>query len=155
MIRQSWREWTLLCWTIIQFTAALSLQITSKVQIYKISWNSKLNVKKFHGDWSQIQNQPPDSRLPPIVDSARPYHRRHHSIVCISCYQSRNRQNIILVFPHRTAHSYSQAWRTLATMFGVDACSPQVKTISSRSILILSSCLHKSSKWSLPCRFSD
>jgi hypothetical protein len=44
------------------------------------------------------QNRPPDSRLPPSADSARPHHRRHHSLVYISCYQSRHRQTLISNF---------------------------------------------------------
>jgi hypothetical protein len=30
----------------------------------------------------------------------RPHHRRHHSLVCTSCYQSRHSQNLITIFPH-------------------------------------------------------
>jgi hypothetical protein len=48
------------------------------------------------------QNRPPDSRLQPSTDSARSHHRRHNSLVCISCYQGRHRQNSISIFPHRT-----------------------------------------------------
>jgi hypothetical protein len=48
------------------------------------------------------QTRPPDSRLLPNADSARPHHRRHHNLVSISCYQSHHRQNLISIFPHCT-----------------------------------------------------
>jgi hypothetical protein len=41
---------------------------------------------------ASVQNWPPN------VDSATP----HHSHVCTSCYQSRHRQKLISIFPHRT-----------------------------------------------------
>jgi hypothetical protein len=43
-----------------------------------------------------------------------PLCERHHSLVYISCYQSRHRQNLIFFCITRTAHSSSQAWRTMA-----------------------------------------
>jgi hypothetical protein len=43
MTRQSWREWTFLCWTVIQFIAALSFRIELKLQYLYIFY--KLNVK--------------------------------------------------------------------------------------------------------------
>jgi hypothetical protein len=39
----------------------------------------------------------------------------NHSLLYITCYQSRHRQNIISIFPNvQMGHSYNQAWRTLA-----------------------------------------
>jgi hypothetical protein len=48
------------------------------------------------------QTRPPDSRLPPNTDSAKPHHWYHHRLNCISCYQSRHRQNLISIFSHGT-----------------------------------------------------
>jgi hypothetical protein len=45
------------------------------------------------------------------ADSARPHHRRHHGFVCISCYQSRHRQNFNF-FPHRTNGTLTQSRMT-------------------------------------------
>lgn len=67
MTLHSWRKYTILCWTVTQFTAALSLKIAFKY-IYKFTLQSKLNVKQFHGAGSQInpilhiKSRPPDSR---------------------------------------------------------------------------------------------
>jgi hypothetical protein len=44
------------------------------------------------------QNRPSVCRLLPHVGYTRPHHRRHHSLVCISCYRSRCRQNLISFF---------------------------------------------------------
>jgi hypothetical protein len=37
----------------------------------------------------------PDSRLTPNADSARPHHRRHHSMVCVAWHQSCHLQNLV------------------------------------------------------------
>jgi hypothetical protein len=62
-----------------------------------------------------------DSRLPTNADSARP----HHSLGCIYCYRIRHRQNKSLISfcfrIARTAHSSSQAWRTLAVILILDS----------------------------------
>jgi hypothetical protein len=44
------------------------------------------------------QNRPPESRLPPTIDSLMLQHRRHHICVCIS-YESRHRHNLISILP--------------------------------------------------------
>jgi hypothetical protein len=58
--------------------------------------------KHLHGDWSQITatrtNTKPTAWLPPNAESARHHHRRHYSLVCIFCYQSRHCQNLISMF---------------------------------------------------------
>jgi hypothetical protein len=53
----------------------------------------------------------PDSSLPPNADSALSHHRRYHSLVYMSFYQSRPRQNVISVFFSiaEAVHSYSQS----------------------------------------------
>jgi hypothetical protein len=48
------------------------------------------------------ENRPRDYRLPPNADSARSEKRRHRSLICISCCQSRHHQNFKLFFLHRT-----------------------------------------------------
>jgi hypothetical protein len=46
------------------------------------------------------QNRPPDSKLPPNAYSVKFHHRRQNSLVRVSCYQSRHRQNLILISSH-------------------------------------------------------
>jgi hypothetical protein len=55
------------------------------------------------------RNRPPDSSLPPNADSATPHHRRHHSPVYTSRYQSPLLEisfNFFCIVS--TAHTYSQ-----------------------------------------------
>jgi hypothetical protein len=98
------------------------LQIALKVHL----WNSFMKQIDFRASKARFlsnettQNRPPNSRLPPNAYFARPHHRRHHNRVYISCYQSRHRQKFLFGHIARAAHSYSQAWRTLAAMWGVD-----------------------------------
>jgi hypothetical protein len=66
------------------------------------------------------QNRPPDSRLLSNANSARPYHRRHHRLARIYCYQSSRNQDFNFSRFARTAHFYSQAWRTLVRIFRAD-----------------------------------
>jgi hypothetical protein len=61
---------------------------------------------------ARTQYRPPDSRLPPNVDFARPHHRHHHSLVCISCHHSRHRHYVI------SFSSASHNWRTRVTDIG-------------------------------------
>jgi hypothetical protein len=113
-----------LCWIVIQFIAALSLQI-AEYKIYKFFYKKNKMWKHLHGDWSQIPAKRTNTKPTAWLQiPARPHHRRHHSLICISCYQSRHRQNLISIsFSRitRTAHSYSQAWRTSAIILGVKA----------------------------------
>jgi hypothetical protein len=97
-------------------------------QFIKMSLWTKLDVKtssrRLKQDSCQntpTQNRPPDSGLPPNADSARPHHRRHRSFVCISCYQSRHRENLISTFPASYERRTRQAWRTPAVLLGTDA----------------------------------
>jgi hypothetical protein len=65
----------------------------------------KLSSRRLKPDTSQkdrgwTNSLTPYSRFPPNTDSAKPRHRRRHSLVCISCYQSHLRQNLIF-FPRR------------------------------------------------------
>jgi len=46
---------------------------------------------------SPAQKRPPDSSPSPSADSASHHYRGHHSLVCIYCYHSRHRQNLISV----------------------------------------------------------
>jgi hypothetical protein len=127
MTRQSWREWTPLvldsdaiyC-NIIFANRIASTFITFLYEVNKM-------CKHLHGDWSQTHQHKtdrltPDSRLSPNAASSRLRHRCHNSLVWISCNQSRHRQNLISIFflTARTAHSYSQTWRTLSIILGVD-----------------------------------
>jgi hypothetical protein len=77
-----------------------------------------------------------DSRQQPNVDSIRPNRKHHYSLVCTFCYQSRNLQNWFqFFFIALKALSYSQAWRTLAIIFGIDGLAlytGYVKRCSSR-----------------------
>lgn len=50
------------------------------------------------------QIRPPDSRLPSDADSARPHHRRHHTLVYVPCCQSRYRQNWRTCTVNRDGH---------------------------------------------------
>jgi hypothetical protein len=63
------------------------------------------------------QNRPPDSRLPPNADSARPHHRLHHGLICISSYQSRHRQNLISIFSASHERRTSTVKRDGHTLF--------------------------------------
>jgi hypothetical protein len=119
----------LLCWTVIQFAAALLYKSRWKHKIYKK--NLKVNIfwRQLDGDWSQkpakrtYKKRPSDFRLPSNASSARHHHRRHNIIVCISCCQSRHHKNLISFFLiARTAHSSSQAWRTLVIILRADYC---------------------------------
>jgi hypothetical protein len=71
--------------------------------------------KHLYGDWGNIpakrtkQSQPSDFRLPSNADSVRPHHRRHLSLVCISYCQSRQRQNSISIFLHRSNRTLVQS----------------------------------------------
>jgi hypothetical protein len=51
----------------------------------------------------------PDAKSPHNANSGRPHHRRHNSVIYISCYQSRHRQNLCLMFPHRTNDTIVQS----------------------------------------------
>lgn len=100
-----------------QHTATLSSQVALwKYTFYKIMLWSKLNVKTCSRRLSPYllpnarrKNLPPDSILPPNADSARSHQRRHRSLICISCYKSRYRQNLISNFPERTNGAFVQS----------------------------------------------
>jgi hypothetical protein len=87
---------------VIKFIGALSLQIALKAQnLPNFFINSIRN--HLHSDWSQIpskrtKTKPLDSKIQPNAVSARFQHRCHHSLIRISCYQSRHFQNLISVF---------------------------------------------------------
>jgi hypothetical protein len=44
----------------------------------------------------KIDRQTPDSRQTQTPPD--PHHKRHHTLIYISCYQSRHRQNLISIF---------------------------------------------------------
>jgi hypothetical protein len=99
----SWRELNLMRWTTMHFTAAVSLQFELKYRMYKNLFNQNKYGNIFTVNEvrcvqnTSTQSRPPNSRLSPNADSARAHHRRHHSLVCISRYQSRHCQNLILI----------------------------------------------------------
>jgi hypothetical protein len=61
-----------------------------------------LSVWPVKVDGNETHNRPPDCRPHQTETPPDPCHRRHHSLVYISCHQSRHRQSLISVFPHRT-----------------------------------------------------
>jgi hypothetical protein len=73
-----------LCSAVTQFIAALPLKIANKIYFL-----SKLNVKtpsrQLEPDSCQIRQHKPN----------RPIRESHQSLIYISCYQSRQRQNLI------------------------------------------------------------
>jgi hypothetical protein len=92
--RQTWREWTF--FVLNSFSVYRSVVFANKVNQYENIFTA--TEARFLPN-APTQNRPPDSRLPPNADSTRPHRRSYHSLVCISCYQSRHRQNLITAFP--------------------------------------------------------
>jgi hypothetical protein len=66
-----------LCWTIIQFIAALSLQIALKVQhLYNVVMKYITCEKHLHGNWSHIAAKSTNScqQTPPYAPQQTLYH---------------------------------------------------------------------------------
>jgi hypothetical protein len=104
------------CVAVITFTAELSLKIALKV-VYTISIfvNSiRKSSRRLNSDYCQTRQHKTDHLTP---DSARHERKSHQSLVCTSCYQSDQWQNLAYFqFLFRialTAHSYRKACWTL------------------------------------------
>jgi hypothetical protein len=78
------------------------------LQHHPLKWHLKHKIYKIckvnqmwnhvHGEWSQIPARRTNINRPP---NARLHHRHHHSLVCLSCNQSRHRHSFNF-FQHRT-----------------------------------------------------
>jgi hypothetical protein len=95
-----------LCWRVMQFIAVGKLHWMHKV--CKTSLYSELKVKtssrrqaRFLANAS-LQDLPPDSRLLPNAEFDISHHWSHHGLICISCWESSLRQNLISVFSAST-----------------------------------------------------
>jgi hypothetical protein len=113
MTRHIWREWTFfLYWSAVQFIAALSLQIASKVKHLLYLFINKINCKNIF--WSQILDKFTDTKLtawlktPPTNADSAMSHDRHY-VVFISYYQRHYRQNLISICAHCADGTFVQS----------------------------------------------
>lgn len=107
-------------------------------QIWTLSFWSKLNVKAFTAPETRVlpnalkQSQSPVFRLQAPVNANSAKH--HHSLFCISCYQNRYSQNLILIFPHKMKGAFAHSD---STDIGGYIRSRQIRRIYCEPIWIL------------------
>jgi hypothetical protein len=111
MTCQCWQEWiisvinsnTIYCSIIFANCSERTKLITlKKLNVKTSSWQLKPNS-------CQMDQHKTDCLTP---DSARP----HHSLICISCYQSHHRQNLLCFFCIAWRCTHSQVWQTLVAI---------------------------------------